>query len=147
MTQYYDELEGIIRARCQQEEVALASYSAPAVIEELGPYLASFGEVYGSYLERPMPWVTAREVTRAICGIDNLEASERKTIFATSRQTVEEALNGLAGRCDRKCRRYRYRHIAPNILAEVYHQKGFDGDDSQIADQLPYYQYYVSQLG
>lgn len=143
MTRYYGELENKVRAGLCGTSIPITSYSAPAIIEELAPYFSHFGEVYGSYLEEPMPWVAASEVAEVICHANNRESGERIKISSTSRQTVEQALNALGADGARK---YIYRHLAPNILGEVYRQRGLDRNDGQIADQLPYYQYYVSQL-
>ncbi|WP_162933973.1 hypothetical protein [Actinomyces lilanjuaniae] len=143
LIKYYTELEHIVRTHVKPTGVQVRTLLAPAVIEELSPYLTASGKIFGSYPESAMPWVTTADLASAVTTIQETPDAASSAVPATLTASVEQALSHLAGR---KVKRISYHHLPPNILADAFRQRGLSKNDSQVADQLPYYQYHVGHL-
>lgn len=140
LVRYYSKLEEIIRGNLEKNGLRVITLLAPAIIEELAPYASSRKKIFGSYPETSMPWCTGIEVVSRIANWNTDEPADVIRVPHAFTATVEQALGRLTG-TDPK--RFAYRHLSPDILADVYRQRGMSERDSQVADQLPYYQYYV----
>jgi len=143
LVRYYSELEKVARREFEKNGLEVVTILAPAVMEELGPYVASQRKIFGSYPEAAMPWCSATDIALRIADENLYDTGEVIRIGHTVTATVEQVLRRIEGD---SAMRYAYRQLPPDILADSYRRRKMDERDSQIADQLPYYQYYVGTI-
>ncbi|QQQ59193.1 MULTISPECIES: hypothetical protein [Actinomyces] len=143
LVRYYSELEKVARREFENNGLEVVTILAPAVMEELGPYVASQRKIFGSYPEAAMPWCSATDIALRIADENLYDTGEVIRIGHTVTATVEQVLRRIEGD---SAIRYAYHHLPPDILADSYRRRKMDERDSQIADQLPYYQYYVGTI-
>lgn len=143
LVRYYSELEKVARREFENNGIKVITILAPAVMEELGPYVSSQRKVFGSYPEAAMQWCSATDVALRIADENSYNSDQAIRIGHTHIATVEQVLRRLKRD---STARYAYHHLPPDILADSYRRRKMDKRDSQIADQLPYYQYYVGTI-
>ena len=118
LVRYYSELEKVARREFENNGLEVVTILAPAVMEELGPYVASQRKIFGSYPEAAMPWCSATDIALRIADENLYDTGEVIRIGHTVTATVEQVLRRIEG----------------------------DSAIRYASHHLPYYQYYVGTI-